>query len=415
MGMAASRRMLAVDGHMDYLKFLSVTKVADFLVAAAMSMFIIGQAIDYSYLSENNFLSLFSYCLRACFLALISMKAILFTKYSTSQLVWVLVVSTVSLMSFYTSGSWHLITTGAIIVGAVGVDNKKLCGVCFATTSICVVTIMALALLGVIKNWVYAASAASESFFGVSQRSALGFLHVNYAGMFFVTMLLCRIVVTGASFSKAETISWFACAAFLFLVINTKTASIVIIAVVVVQSLVKFIQAKSHICILCIIAAFVIAVLGCWLPMIYSPSTPALYLLNNVMSNRLAYAHNFLSDYPITLFGQNLGLVSTLEARELGVKALVLDNAYINLLLRYGAVSFSIILFLFFVQGVHSVKSKDVGRAFAITTLFVVGLSETWLFMLPGSIVLMGVFASKGANGDVSEGGCSDLKVGALR
>ena len=70
--------------------------------------------------------------------------------------------------------------------------------------------------------------------------------------------------------------------------------------------------------------------------------------INNFLSNRIYYASTFYHKYGISLFGKEVEYISTyLVSQSSAIKALVLYNSYLVILLNYGILSlitFSLII-----------------------------------------------------------------------
>ena len=70
-------------------------------------------------------------------------------------------------------------------------------------------------------------------------------------------------------------------------------------------------------------------------------------ILNELFTTRIQFIDYYLNNYNITLFGNKLLLISSENAKLLGVSPLILDNLFAYLLLRYGLVSFLIIMIFY--------------------------------------------------------------------
>ena len=106
--------------------------------------------------------------------------------------------------------------------------------------------------------------------------------------------------------------------------------------------------------------------------------------INKLTSGRLFYANMFLNNYSIKPFGQYLLLISTEKAKLLhnSSLALVLDNSYIHILLRYGV--FYLIAFEeLFRNTFKRVLKNNRYELFAIFVLLLLyGLTETTILRI---------------------------------
>ena len=373
--------------------WLADMRVSDFFILLTITLCIVSSTIERSYLTDWHFFEVISKSLRWLAVVLVFLKATLFTRYTTGELIFTIVFSVSILLSYYYSGATTLLITGVLVVGSIGCDYWAICKTGFLVTSISILIVVLLAVLGIIDTYVSLTSETSVAIFSVEQRNSFGFLHVNYFGMFVAIILFCRLNMTRYAFSIREMFVWVIVALFCFAVVNTKTVSLLIFVALAVHFLLQHISNRAF-CIVCVVLVTACLVAGFTLPRVYDSSSQFLIFLNDVLTGRLALAQSFLRDYSVGLFGQNLDLVSTIEARQSGISAHVLDNAYIHLLLHYGLIPTILILFMFGYLLHRSVLSEDVGTAFSVALVFIVGLSETWFFALPGAIVLMSVFST---------------------
>lgn len=104
--------------------------------------------------------------------------------------------------------------------------------------------------------------------------------------------------------------------------------------------------------------------------------------LDNIFSLRLSYSLKFLNNYDITLFGNNLILISTEIASKLGVTSLILDNAFVHILLRYGLIVYITFAYLFNKIFKMAYIEKNTLLIIIVLLLMVYGLMETYLFKI---------------------------------
>lgn len=375
-------------------KYASIT-VGEVLFYAAIFVYLTYYGISSSYLSDSDILASLGDSLKYLSLALIAFKALLFTRYTIRQAIAAIIVLTILLISSLNSGSRELLTTGLFIFGAIGLDYKKICRLCFDQIFLLLAIIILSSLLGVIESRTVAVAEVSQGIYGISVRHTLGFRHVNTLGMFVVTMLICRVATTEFSFSHLENVVWVVVALVLFFFVNTKTAAFVILATVCFQLLLyRGLPAKAT-CLICVILSILFIGFGIVIAVKFDKSNALLLKINDLLSGRPNNAHKFLLQYPLTLLGQSIELIGTVEAEKAGVNALILDNGYINLVLRFGLLSFISFFALFAQSMFKSLQHADVSRIFLLMLIFAIGISETWLFTIPGSIVLMSLYGTE--------------------
>ena len=104
--------------------------------------------------------------------------------------------------------------------------------------------------------------------------------------------------------------------------------------------------------------------------------------INDLLSGRLYYASAFLDKYSINLFGNEIVMLYTQEARSLGKQPWVLDNSYVVCLLRYGIIAFGVI-FIVLRKIISDLFEKDkISLIIIWMVMSVNGMFENYLFKI---------------------------------
>ncbi len=114
----------------------------------------------------------------------------------------------------------------------------------------------------------------------------------------------------------------------------------------------------------------------------YTPSNSFLYKLDSLTSYRLFYSNYFYNTYGLSMFGQKIITISTEFARLNGVNALVLDNVYIQLLVRYGLCVYCVFATLFIKGTYYSYEKKNMYMFIILITLVIFGLMESSILII---------------------------------
>ncbi len=114
----------------------------------------------------------------------------------------------------------------------------------------------------------------------------------------------------------------------------------------------------------------------------YSPSNSFLYSLDKITSYRLYYSNYFYNTYGFSLLGQKVVTISTEYAMLNGVNALVLDNVYIQLLVRYGVLVYSIFAIMFIKSSYYAFKERNMYMFIIIIVLVLFGLMESQILII---------------------------------
>lgn len=111
----------------------------------------------------------------------------------------------------------------------------------------------------------------------------------------------------------------------------------------------------------------------------YSSSSSFWVTLDKFFTKRLRFSNYYFEEYGLSLFGQELPLVSTMEAQVAESEKMILDNAYIRVLLYYGLIPGALFLFTYWKALDRSIQSRDGALIICLLILAVYGLSERYM------------------------------------
>lgn len=121
----------------------------------------------------------------------------------------------------------------------------------------------------------------------------------------------------------------------------------------------------------------------------YKYSTSIGIYLNDLLSGRLRLINNFLTNYKINLFGNELIFVYSKQAIRYGISAQILDNAFVRYILQFGIIFYSI--FYYHIRKVfeYAYKRKDSVFICILFILLVRGLSEHGCYIIFSNVFLV--------------------------
>ena len=102
-------------------------------------------------------------------------------------------------------------------------------------------------------------------------------------------------------------------------------------------------------------------------------------LINTLMSERINIISSFLDKYDLTLFGQELEIYTTRQAKFMGVRANPLDNAYARCLLMYGIIFFVFLCVAYTIFINRAMKSRMYPLVLMCTFFVFIGIGESYL------------------------------------
>lgn len=109
---------------------------------------------------------------------------------------------------------------------------------------------------------------------------------------------------------------------------------------------------------------------------------------------RFTEGKSLFETYGIHLLGSNIHFIGSIEAQILGVSPVILDCAYLRLLIYYGIVPSIIMLILFLVLGHRIYKSNNQILMVIMILFFISGLMERDTLFVQWNFVLLATFAA---------------------
>lgn len=335
----------------------------------------------------------FNYAICGWFISLSQLMAICFllyriftSKYTTSEIVKLILVVSIWGISYYISGYRELIFGLVFLCASKEIDYDRLVKIVFWSVTISTLFVIASSLVGIISN---TSLISVNQYTGVeNNRFLFGFRHHNFLGQRIMVCLFCYMYRNFNKLSKRFYLTGTILFFFLFFIVRSRTAAILLLIALIFTGILKIVefvekrQGKNLVRIIVNIMIMIpmgFSILSCFL---YDEENSFWYTLNSLIYKRFSMAHQLYEQYGFSLFGNQINLVSTLFAMENGTKAIVLDNAYAHLLIRCG-----LLVFLFVVGGYllvtrQALKNKNYSIAMIIALYFICGITEKWFFLV---------------------------------
>lgn len=241
---------------------------------------------------------------------------------------------------------------------------------------------------------------SSENVVG-SYKESFGFSLANTAGIMFLGLLIVLL------YFNRERTSWLnniLVVTFLVLLYEThaRTSEIVAIIVLIIwlllhnKSVKEFMEKHmTSIAMITILLAITFSILSA-VSMRNIQIGSLLYKLNDLMSNRLQLGYDFLTNYGVTLLGQNVDYNTTSTATKWWdfSNFMWLDNAYLKLIINFG-----IIWLILYIYGIYraTIKAKLVNNPYFLIPLIgmvIIGTSESMMISNIYNFVLFSFVAT---------------------
>lgn len=224
-------------------------------------------------------------------------------------------------------------------------------------------------------------------------RQSFGFSHANTFG-FVISMLVIEFL-----YIKRKYIKWYHIFPIILIVyfiqhFSDSRGSIILLIMVFLACLLKKIKMMNIIynpIIKKIISnSFVIFTLLSFIMVyLYSSNNYFGVQLDNLFTTRISSMYNFLKLYDINLMGNKLLIITTETARNNHIQSMILDNAFVHIILNYGLVIFCIFSVWMKKTFDFAYKQKNDAIIIILFLLVIYGLMETYLFKIPYNAFLI--------------------------
>ncbi|MBR1416415.1 MAG: hypothetical protein IJ572_01185 [Bacilli bacterium] len=213
-------------------------------------------------------------------------------------------------------------------------------------------------------------------------RNSMGFNHPNVFG--FHLMIIC-FEYFYLEYKKNNRIKWYN---YLFLLVigiivdyfSDSRSSILAMAIfallIIFMNSFKTFKSKKITRKTCTNLFIILAIFTLIFTFLYRQNNDIAIFIDKLTSKRLYYNNLFYTNYGFSMFGQEVITISTEKARQLNKVALVLDNSYIHLLVRYGIALF-ITYALLFKKALKNTIDNNKILFLIMITLLIFGLSES--------------------------------------
>lgn len=124
---------------------------------------------------------------------------------------------------------------------------------------------------------------------------------------------------------------------------------------------------------------------------------PALYMLGiiphlnttNTLYSRIYLSARGIIENGLTLFGQRIESISTLEAQRLGIHATAIDNAYVFTMINYGVVSLIALVLLLYYSMKQAKNIHDFYALVCMTILVIIAILEAQVIYIESNVFLL--------------------------
>lgn len=275
-------------------------------------------------------------------------------KYSFSihNILICIIIILCGIFNFLASGKYSLYTLIVVLIGAQGLDFKKISKVLLYSFGACMLFVVISSKLGIIEDYIFYR-------YGV-ERHALGFAYC-YLSSYFLNWTMLFLYYKGEKIKLWQYVMLILINQVLYSVSNVRGMYYILICVVVVHFL--FIRNKKFNWKLKIHKYFSVLIFPiCWLvsyiiSFMYSTDIKVWNTLDLFFTGRLSFMSRAMDIHGISLFGKDIDLVGN----QYGIDKIsyYIDNAYLKIGLEYGIVILLLIVIGYSFITYLAVKSHD--------------------------------------------------------
>ena len=305
-----------------------------------------------------------------------------FDKFDKKSILFVLILLTISIISSKLSGDLLPIKFSFVILASKRIDFNKLIKNDMIVKILLVSIIVILHYLGMTNDYVIYRIDGT-------MRNSMGFSHPNIFGFHLMIIGLEYFYVKYINHKKVSLFDYVLLFTLLYIIDICSDSRSSILAIILFAILFLFRNGLKRKCdnnkvIFSILEYFfiILTVISLVSTIIYNNANEIFYNINKITSNRIFYNNYFYYKYGISLFGQQIITIGTEIARLNGINALVLDNVYIQLLIRYGLFMYLTFAYLFTKSIKYAYKNNDFYIFLILLVLITFGLMETSLIII---------------------------------
>ena len=357
---------------MDRIKNINIEKVLENVYLCFLAVFLAQQFL-YTTMFEIAWPEGLYGDLKAVLMTIILLRFLVSEKSGWSEYILIAIIGVGFVVSWNHNGYDEIYNCFLLIVGARGIDFRKICKVFFAVVGGLLVITVAAALTGHVENLVYHQE-------GRRTRIAFGICYPTdfSAYVFFLSAVYCYLRRNKLKYIELGIIAGLAAFVYYFCEARLNTVCILLLVAgfgyYKIQSRRAMKKGESYrmhggvstflaiVPTLC--AGGVLA--ASWL---YSENNRLLSFVNNLLNSRLYFGKKGLDLYGLSLLGRYIPMRGNGSTTEEAVHYFFLDSSYMYVLLQYGAVVFGIVLLIYCIMNFQAIERKD--WAFLITVTVV--------------------------------------------
>lgn len=308
-------------------------------------------------------------------------------KYNIKRFILMCIVCVVLCINYFITKDNALIKIFFLVVAFKDLNFNKFIKVDLIIRGLCFTFVIILYKLQIIENIIiYRADGTI--------RQSLGFSHPNALGAYIMSISFSYIYIRYKNIKLRDVILLFLALIFATIYTDSRTATAGILLLFIFIALNKLVKNKKNRRIVkkCIpLIPVFCAILSVLCTLLYN-KYEFISDLDSILSKRIMYSNYFWKEYGVSMFGQDITTVSTVEAALYNLTPKILDNTYILVLIKYGIINFIIFNVLSFKSLKYLLKENNKTSQMLVIILvvyYICGMLESWLIKFSYNIFIL--------------------------
>lgn len=303
-------------------------------------------------------------------------KIVFLSVYKKEEMIGVVIAGIIGFASLLGSGDFALFKLIIVIIAAKDVDFHKFVKVFAIIKGTAVMLTLLLWRIGILGTLYYQDDK-------VGYYNTYGFCHRNVLGANVAILCLAWFYLRYRRLKIQDIIVWSAVAAVFYRLASSRTSLLIMMITIVgvylfqekEQLIMNYPKTRKI-----LLWGFVSIVFLCILCTVFYVRYNFFWeIIDKIFTKRIRFAHYCFKEYGLSLFGQRIPFVSSIQAQSGDIDKLILDNAYMRALLYYGIIPGALYLFSYFKALEMSFLKKDCALVVSLVIFAVYGLSERYM------------------------------------
>lgn len=352
-------------------------RVAEYVFWASIILLLVIDSIENTSViySDAAWLTVMYLFRNLLYLALIT-KIVFLSAYTREELIGVVMTGLIGFASLLGSGDFGLFKLFIVVIAAKDADLRKFVKLFAMIKGAAVILTLLLWRIGILEALYYQDDK-------VGYYNTYGFCHRNVLGANVAILCMACFYLRYRRLKIHDVAIWSVIAAITYKLAASRTSFLIIILTIV---LVFLFQEKEKLVMefsktrRILLWGFIGILLVCIVCTVFYVRYDFFWeIVDKIFTKRIRFAHYCFEEYGLSLFGQRIPFVSSIQAQNEDIDKLILDNAYMRAILYYGIVPGALYLAAYFKALDLSFRKKDCALLVSLVIFAVYGLSERYM------------------------------------